>query len=488
VDGRRRIPRALVAILVAGAALRLVFVFAWQPAFMGWPDAASYIDVSQGPLFSNALRPAGYPLFLHMLHLVAPSLALVIALQHLLGLATAVLLYLTVGRSGAPPAWGLLPAAVVALGADGVFLEHAAVSESLFMFLVAAALYCGVRSLDGERLVWPAACGLLLAFAASVRVVAVPLFAVFALWMLIAPAASFKRRLVLTGAGALAMLAVMGPYYAAEQHQTGRVGLSRNGIWNLYGRVAPFADCHKFTPPPPTQLLCETTPRSERPLTYQYTFNWYYSPAVRYFDNPHVATAAETDDVAAFAWSVIWGQPLDYATEVGAGLLRYVAPNSFEGYGGGPSYDDLVHGKILFNRMFQKEGLAVARAKHYTDAGHFKVRRGLLGALRRYESVTRIEGVLFVLLALLSLAGPLLARGRARRAAALCALTAWTLMVVPVATVEFSARTAVPGFGALGAAAAVGGFALLAALRERGRSSSSAGGGHGHARAATSGA
>jgi hypothetical protein len=96
--------------------------------------------------------------------------------------------------------------------------------------------------------------------------------------------------------------------------------------------------------------------------------------------------------------------------------------------------------------------------------------------------------VLFVLLALLSLAGPLLARGRARSGAALFALTAWTLMVTPVATVEFSARTAVPGFGALGAAAGIGGYALLQAIRERRRSRSSAGGGHGHPRAATSGA
>ena len=32
-------------------------MFAWQPAFMGWPDAKSYIDVSQGELFGNVLRP-----------------------------------------------------------------------------------------------------------------------------------------------------------------------------------------------------------------------------------------------------------------------------------------------------------------------------------------------------------------------------------------------------------------------------------------------
>jgi hypothetical protein len=72
-----------------------------------------------------------------------------------------------------------------------------------------------------------------------------------------------------------------------------------------------------------------------------------------------------------------------------------------------------------------------------------------------------------VLLALLSLAGPLLTRGRPRSAAALFAIVAWTLLVVPVATVEFSARTAVPGFGPLAAAAAVGGWGVLAAVRGR---------------------
>jgi 4-amino-4-deoxy-L-arabinose transferase-like glycosyltransferase len=87
--------------------------------------------------------------------------------------------------------------------------------------------------------------------------------------------------------------------------------------------------------------------------------------------------------------------------------------------------------------------------------------------LRGWESVTRIQGPLFVLLALLSLAAPMLTSGRARSASALFALAAWVLLVVPVATVEFSARTAVPGFGPLGAAAAVGGWGALVAVRAR---------------------
>src|SRR3954453_21570546 len=86
---------ALVTVLALGALLRLALVLGWQPALMGWPDAASYIDVSHGELFGNELRPAGYPLFLHALHGLAPSLLLVVLIQHLLGLASALLLYLS---------------------------------------------------------------------------------------------------------------------------------------------------------------------------------------------------------------------------------------------------------------------------------------------------------------------------------------------------------------------------------------------------------
>src|ERR687886_542781 len=92
----QRAPQVLVAILLFGFVLRLALTLGWQPALFGWPDAASYIDVAHGQLFGNELRPAGYPLFLRGLHAVAPSLLLVVVVQHVLGLATAVVLYLTV--------------------------------------------------------------------------------------------------------------------------------------------------------------------------------------------------------------------------------------------------------------------------------------------------------------------------------------------------------------------------------------------------------
>jgi hypothetical protein len=457
---------ALVLVLAIGALLRALIVLGWTPALMGWPDAASYIEVAHGELFGNELRPAGSPLFLRVVHGVAPSLVLVVVLQHLLGLAAALLLYAGVVRAGAPRSFAVAPAAIVALGGDGIFLEHSPISESLFIFLVSTAVYTGVRSIGGETLRWPFFLGATLALAATVRVVALPLLPFVGIWLFAAGSPHLRRRVALVAAGALGALAILAPYYLAEEEAVGRVGLSRNGMWNIYGRIAPFADCSKFTPPVGTEALCETTPRSARPLAYQYTFNWYYSPGIRLLANPHVATADQTRTVAAFSWAAVTGQPLDYAEEVGAGLLRYVAPESFRGYGGGPSYHDLVHQEVLFNPIFQREGLRVAR-QHYTDAQRFRAHRGLLEALRGWESLTRLQGPVFVLFALLSMVAPLLARGRARWASLLAALVAWTLLVVPVATVEFSARTAVPGFGPLGAAAGLGAWRALAILRRR---------------------
>lgn len=458
-------------MLGAGAILRLLMSFAWQPALFGWPDAASYIGVSQGELFSNELRPIGYPLFLRGLYAIAPSLNLVIALQHVLGLAAAAVLYCAVVRAGVSRRLALLPAALVSLGAGEVFLEHSPISETLFVFLLALALYAGVRSIGGESLRWPALAGLLLTAAATVRVVALPILVLGALWMLLATQAPLRRRLAMTGLAALGALMLLVPYYVAEYQAVGKTGLSRNGVWNIYGRVAPFADCRKFTPPRGTETLCESLPRARRPYTNQYTFNWYYSPAIRVFGDPHTATPTQTAGVRAFTWAVLVNQPLDYLEEVGAAMLRYVAPESFRGYGGGYSYHDLVHRQVLFNSTFNPAGREGA-AEFYTDADGFEVDRGLIALLRTYESATRLQGPVFVLFALLSLAGPLLTRGPARSAGLLFALSAWVMLILPVATVEFSARTAVPAFGAFAAAAAVGAQGTLAALARRRRAPS----------------
>ncbi len=170
----------------------------------------------------------------------------------------------------------------------------------------------------------------------------------------------------------------------------------------------------------------------------------------------------------AFTWEVVTHQPLDYLEEVGGATLRYIAPESFRGYGGGYSWHDLVHHQVLFNSTYNPLGLRDARP-HYTDSKRFSVNRNLISVLRTYESGTRIQGPVFVLLALLTFAAPFLTKGRARSAAVLFGISAWVMLVIPVATVEFSARTAVPALGPFVAAAAIGAQGTAAAFARRRR-------------------
>jgi hypothetical protein len=468
---RRVALTALLAILAVGAIVRVLFMVAWSPAFMGWPDAKSYIDVSQSQLFGNPLRPAGYPIFLVVLNALWTNIHFIVAVNHLLGLATAVVLYATVVRAGGPRGLALVPAAIVALGGDQMFLEHSVLSETLFTFLTACGVYAAVRcaSPGGRTLPWAVGSGVLLALATSVRVVGMATIVIVCVWMLFGARGALRRRLLTGAVAAAGALAVLSSYWIAEYSTTGAVGMSRNGDYHLYGRVAPFADCTKFTPPPGTEMLCETTPRSERPITDAYIFSYWHSPAVRAFGSPFDATPAASAKVGDFARAAMLGQPVDYLTEVGAGMLRYVAPESswLHGYGGGPGYQALTGRNILLNPNFESDAIDSLQRYYGWHKSDYVEHGGLLSVLRHYEKYTRIQGVIFVALALCSFAGPLLTRGRDRRAALLMWLVAWCLLAAPVASLEFSARTAVPGFGFLGASAALGGFAAVRAWRAR---------------------
>jgi hypothetical protein len=468
----RRVALAgLMAILVVGALVRALFMFAWSPAFMGWPDAKSYIDVSQTGLFDNPLRPAGYPIFLVVLNAIWTNIHFVIVVNHLLGLGTAVILYATVVRVGGPRWLGLVPAAIVALGGDQMFLEHSVLSETLFTFLTACGVYAAVRCVapGGRTLPWAAASGVALACATSVRVVGMATIVIVCVWMLFGTRGELRRRLLTGAVAAFGALAVLSSYWIAEYSTTGAVGMSRNGDYHLYGRVAPFADCSKFTPPRGTEMLCETTPRSQRPITDAYIFSYWHSPAVRAFGSPFDATPEASAKVGDFARAAMIGQPLDYLTEVGAGMLRYVAPESdwLHGYGGGPGYQALVGKNILLNPNFQSHAIDSLQQYYGWHESTYMKHAGLLAGLRHYERFTRLQGIVFVALALASFAGPLLSRGAERRGAVLMWLVAWCLLTAPVASLEFSARTAVPAFGFLGASAALGGFAAARAWRAR---------------------
>ena len=247
--------------------------------------------------------------------------------------------------------------------------------------------------------------------------------------------------------------------------------MSRNGGFHLYGRVAPFADCRKFTPPRGTEPLCETTSRSERPIVDAYVFNYWFSPGVRYFNSPFYASRRQATPSRRGRGRRSRRSRVDYVEEVGAGMLRYVAPENdwLHGYGGGPGYEALVGRNILFNPTFQRHALSsLGQYYDWREPGFRKPARAaggaadVGGATRACRACVRRAGGAVG-------GGPLLARGRAGSAALLFTLVAWTLLTVPVATLEFSSRTAVPGFGFLAAAGAVGGLVVARRYRARRR-------------------
>jgi hypothetical protein len=94
--GRHRLFSALLAV---GLVLRVMVWLAYRPVLFFYGDSYSYLSNSQG-LRPNPIRPIGYPLLLHVL-LWSQTLATVPAVQHLFGLATAVLVYALLRRLGA---------------------------------------------------------------------------------------------------------------------------------------------------------------------------------------------------------------------------------------------------------------------------------------------------------------------------------------------------------------------------------------------------
>jgi hypothetical protein len=278
---------------------------------------------------------------------------------------------------------------------------------------------------------------------------------------------SWRRRLVRGGATAAAALAVLAGYVIAQESETGYTGLTRAGTWNMYGRIGPFADCERFTPPKGTRVLCEDTPEDERPGPNSYIFGP-DTPAVRAFGDPFSAREEQNERVGEFARSALLNQPLDWLDHVVTeDLVRSVASDRIvRDQGQGLSFDGLQDVLVTGPQGGQTSAVI---AGWYSTSGQY-LNQGRLDAFFWYERRTRVVGPFFVVLALLALAGLVLARGPRRRAAWLFTLVALVSILGPPATLFYDARYAIPAFGPLAAAAAVGGAALaerLAALRRR---------------------
>lgn len=450
---------ALAAALAAGVALRVLALAGTWPAILAMHDTAGYVRAARRGLVWSAQEPSGYPLFLRALHAIASQLALVTVTQHLLGLAAGCLIYAAMRRMGAGRWIALVPAAVIWLNGDELFLEQTPLSETLFIFLLSVAVYAIARTReDGGAVLWPALAAAASAALLSVRSIGAALLPVLAVFLLIA----LLRRRGATLRPLIAAVAVgvvvLAAYAGVRHHATGSwsVGVQGTG-WNLYARAATFADCRDFKPPSGTRALCESTPPARRPGPGIY--HWYpNSPAIRAFGEP----PRRDRQVGEFALAAIEHQPLDYADAIFTDVIRYADPQARH-----PKLGDGAGGSSLsFARASDTDLQAGIEARAY----YAPVRLHTWGAaaLRSYQSVLRVHGWLVALLFALALAGVAVARRGRRWAILLLFLAALDLLVFPAAVGGATWRYAIPADGLLAGAAALGAVELFERMRALG--------------------
>jgi hypothetical protein len=470
-----RVLLTLTILLVVGLALRVWFMFVWSPAITGYSDSGIYFEDSVQSLWTDPIRTQGYTMFLRVLHGISPHLILVPIVQHGLGLVAVVLVFLTVRRCGGPRWLGLVPAAALALAGDELFIEHAALSDSVLIFLLVVMLYCAVRTFNGS-LRWAAVTGLLLGLGVWERGASLALVGVVPLWMLFSAGRPTRRTLGVALVALVVAVATVGVYSGWRKAASSEPGLlTTNNAWNLYGRVGPWADCTKFTPPAGTGFLCETTPPSQR--GYRSGANSYIyspiSPAGKVFGHPYLISAYPhaMELLQKFSLAAVEGQPVDYLHAVGLDLLRLFDSNH-------PSYSDMsademtawfIHGptergppKNEFVEYWQHQLYPHDPPPHYGD----------IQPLTAWEEFTRLDGVWMGVLIALCLAGPWLIGARARELAPharsgmiLFGLSAFTLILFPILVKGYDYRFLIPAYAPLVAAATLSAWGL--ALRVR---------------------
>ena len=469
---------ALALLLGVGLVLRVWFLLVWSPAITGYSDSGIYFQGAVSSLWSDPIRTVGYSMYLRLLHGIVPHLILVIIVQHLLGLIAALLLFLAVRRCGGPRGLGLAPAAIIALGGDELFLEHSALSDSLFIFLLSATLYCAVRAGQGAAR-WAALAGLCAGLGTWDRGTGIAMVAVIALWLLFSVGRPTRRTIAVALLSLVVSLATVGAYVEWRHAASGLSGLTSNNAWNLYSRVGPWADCTKFTPPAGTRALCEATPPSERrypsPSSDGLRPGEYYvyspeSPAYRLFGPAYLVSnyPHAMELLKKFSEAAILGQPQDYLHAVWLDTIRLFDPNH-------PSYGDLSADEMITTML---GGFPANSGKNAFVESWQRLlyphdpppHRGDIGPLKQWERITRVDGVWMGLLLALCLAGPWMLRGPPRSGMVLFGSTALTLLFFPILVKGYDYRFVIPAFAPLAAAGALAAWGLALRIRAKIRS------------------
>jgi hypothetical protein len=300
--------------LAAGTVLRLLAMIGYPGALWFAGDSYVYLGAALRPQ-PNLSKSTGYSLFLWVLK-PFHSLTLVTTVQHLMGLAVAVLIYVLLRRTHVSKTWSAIATLPVLL--DGYIIEdeHLVMAETVFTFLLMVAV--AMLLWRPERTRWWIAviAGLLAGYAAIVRSEGAIMLAVLPLFLLL------RGRAWKTLSGwlvaivfAVASLVPVGAYVGWFHDRTGHYGVTMSEGFYLWGRVSSFADCARIKPTGQEALVCPTTPLVDR--TPPGNFVW-HAPQV-HADMDAIGgpvSYAGNKLLTQFAEHAVEAQPLDYLRTV----------------------------------------------------------------------------------------------------------------------------------------------------------------------------
>ena len=442
----------LVGLIIVGFALRVLAIASLHPTTILEDNYQLYAGSNP---FLDPLHPAGYALILAAIGDVTRNMNATILAQHLIGMGAALLLYASTRRITGSAWAGLLPAGIVLLGGDEIFLEHSIMSESWEVLAIAIGLYAAVRAFDqpGPWYGWPLFTGAALSGAVVIRDASLLLIVATAFALLVCRPGSLRswrerwQAPVTTAATAAIVLAA---YAGANATFGDRFGIEPTPGWYLYGRVAQFADCHRFTPPLGTSALCQNIPVSKRPSGHYYMFVKANSPALQRFG----AFGRDDGLVGSWAERALRAQFGDFLATGWTYLRSYYLPSSLPPrLKGSTGLDPQLDWKFTGNALVA--ALQLAALEEFF--GPFTIHRVGWGldVLRAEQVVFRFGATALFITTILTLIGLVIGTRRSRFGVLMFGVGGLSLLLAPALTSTYVGRYTVPSAAPLMAAAAI---------------------------------
>ena len=466
--------------LAVGALLRLLASIGYPGALWFAGDSYVYLGAALRPQ-PNLSKSTGYSLFLRLL-LPFHSLTLVTAVQHLMGLAVAVAIYVLLRRNNVSKTWSAVATLPVLLDGYVIEDEHLIMAETVFTFALMVATVLLLWRPGPVRWWAAVAAGLLVGYAAVVRTEGAVMLAVLPLFLLLRGWAwKTLRGWLVAIVFAAASVVPVGAYAAWFHERTGHYGMTMSTGFYLWGRVSSFADCARIKPAGLEAKVCPAEPLAKR--TPPGNFVW-HAPEVhavqgadgKVYGSPYMwatggpVTPANNTLLTNFAIHAVEAQPLSYAktvffnTMMSFGFPRIAYPGAGTTY----YYDFHLHYVTAKHSLLPPKNHAwispiiVPKYSAYDDwvsYGHQApgvVHKVAAIPVLVYQRVVFTYGPLLALIFLVGLGGLIGVRRRGWRLTSLRLywaprgttmlpwVTAVALLVTPIAAADFDYRYLLP--------------------------------------------